>query len=207
MLPLWLLVDDAVLLLNLLRLTIYTLCGFGGYLLARQLGSSHGPAVVAGRGLRLLTHAHRPDRSPEHARRPVASPDAALHAPLLAARPASRCVAVGGLLPARRLRLWLPRSDGARAAALLRPRALVGPLALSSRRGGGRDCRRTRVPAAARPARRGVRAARLRARPGRNADVLRLAGELPRHQLVESDLRRHHRAFPGRGGAGTSSRG
>ena len=48
MLPLWLLVDDAVLLLNLLRLTIYTLCGFGGYLLARQLGSSHGPAVVAG---------------------------------------------------------------------------------------------------------------------------------------------------------------
>ncbi len=48
MLPLWLLVDDAVLLLNLLRLTIFTLCGFGGYLLARQLGSSYGPAVFAG---------------------------------------------------------------------------------------------------------------------------------------------------------------
>jgi hypothetical protein len=48
LLPLWAFTHDAVLLLNLLRLLIFTLCGFHAYLLAKELGCDDGPALLAG---------------------------------------------------------------------------------------------------------------------------------------------------------------
>src|SRR5262245_17270321 len=47
-LPLAPFTDDAVLMLNLVRLLTYVLSAFGVYLLARELGAAEGPALIAG---------------------------------------------------------------------------------------------------------------------------------------------------------------
>lgn len=47
-LPLSLFSDDAVLMLNVVRLLTYLLSAFGVYLLARELGAGEGPSLIAG---------------------------------------------------------------------------------------------------------------------------------------------------------------